>query len=66
MAKQLIAFIALALKGGVRDRILAAILIVGALLLLTTPVVGPVFHAPGSRPCCQLLSFHYKPYGGYC
>jgi Cu-processing system permease protein len=40
MAKQLIAFISLALKGGVRDRILAAILIVGALLLLTTPVVA--------------------------
>jgi Cu-processing system permease protein len=40
MIKQLIAFGALALKGGVRDRILAAILIVGALLLLTTPVVA--------------------------
>jgi Cu-processing system permease protein len=40
MLRQLIAFGALALKGGVRDRILAAILIVGGLLLLTTPVVA--------------------------
>jgi Cu-processing system permease protein len=40
MTKQLIPFITLALKGGVRDRILASILIVGALLLLTTPVVA--------------------------
>jgi ABC-type transport system involved in multi-copper enzyme maturation permease subunit len=40
MGKQLIAFISLALKGGVRDRILAAIFIVGALLLFTVPVVA--------------------------
>ena len=40
MARQLFAFISLALKAGIRDRILAAMLIVGGLLLLTTPVVA--------------------------
>ncbi|MGD8370848.1 MAG: ABC transporter permease subunit [Syntrophobacterales bacterium] len=40
MWRQLAAFIVVALKGGVRDRVLAAILIVGLLLLLTTPVVA--------------------------
>ena len=38
--RQLVAFIAVAIKGGVRDRVLAAILVVGLLLLLTTPVVA--------------------------
>jgi ABC-type transport system involved in multi-copper enzyme maturation permease subunit len=40
MKRQLIAFIVIALKGGIRDRVLAAILVVGLLLLLTTPVVA--------------------------
>ena len=38
--RQLTAFVSLAIKGGIRDRVLAAILIVGLLLLLTTPVVA--------------------------
>jgi Cu-processing system permease protein len=38
--RQLVAFIAVAIKGGVRDRVLAAIMVVGLLLLLTTPVVA--------------------------
>ncbi|MEE9119961.1 MAG: ABC-2 transporter permease [Syntrophobacteria bacterium] len=38
--KQLIAFMAVALKGGIRNRVLAAIVVVGLLLLLTTPVVA--------------------------
>ena len=37
---QLVAFVAVALKGGIRDRVLAAIMVVGLLLLLTTPVVA--------------------------
>ncbi|MFP3871213.1 MAG: ABC transporter permease subunit, partial [Syntrophobacteria bacterium] len=40
MAKQLRAFVAIALKSGIRDRVLHAILAVGLLLLLTTPVVA--------------------------
>jgi len=40
MSRQLVAFIIVALKGGVRDRVLNAILIVGLLLLLTTPVIA--------------------------
>jgi ABC-type transport system involved in multi-copper enzyme maturation permease subunit len=38
--KQLIAFMAVALKGAIRNRVLAAIVGVGLLLLLTTPVVA--------------------------
>ena len=38
--KQLLAFMAVALKGGIRNRVLAAIVVVGLLLLLTTPVVA--------------------------
>ena len=38
--KQLIAFMAVALKGGIRNRVLAAIVGVGLLLLVTTPVVA--------------------------
>ena len=38
--RQLSAFISVAIKGGVRDRILAAIMVVGMLLLLTIPVVA--------------------------
>ena len=38
--KQLAVFMAVAIKGGIRDRILAAIMVVGLLLLLTTPVVA--------------------------
>ena len=38
--KQLIAFMAVALKGGLRNRVLAAIVVVGLLLLLSTPVVA--------------------------
>ena len=38
--KQLIAFMAVALKGGIRNRVLAAIVVVGLLLLLSTPVVA--------------------------
>lgn len=40
MKRQLIAFVTLSIKGGIRDRVLAAILVVGLLLLLTTPVVA--------------------------
>jgi len=40
LRRQLTAFVVVAIKGGVRDRVLAAILIVGLLLLLTTPVVA--------------------------
>ena len=40
MGKQLWAFVGIALKGGVRDRVLHAILMVGLLLLLSTPVVA--------------------------
>jgi len=38
--EQLIAFMVVALKGGIRDRVLAAIMVVGLFLLLTTPVVA--------------------------
>jgi len=38
--RQLAAFTAVAIKGGIRDRVLAAIMVVGLLLLLTTPVVA--------------------------
>ena len=38
--RQLAVFMAVAIKGGIRDRILAAIMVVGLLLLLTTPVVA--------------------------
>jgi Cu-processing system permease protein len=38
--RQLAAFLAVAIKGGIRDRILAAILVVGLVLLLTTPIVA--------------------------
>jgi ABC-type transport system involved in multi-copper enzyme maturation permease subunit len=38
--RQLAAFIAIAVKGGIRDRVIAAIMVVGLLLLLTTPVVA--------------------------
>jgi ABC-type transport system involved in multi-copper enzyme maturation permease subunit len=38
--KELTVFIAVAIKGGIRDRVLAAIVVVGLLLLLTTPVVA--------------------------
>jgi ABC-type transport system involved in multi-copper enzyme maturation permease subunit len=38
--KQLIAFMAVALKGGIRDRVLGAMVVVGLILLLTTPVVA--------------------------
>lgn len=38
--RELTVFISLAIKGGVRDRVLAAIVVVGLLLLLTTPVVA--------------------------
>ena len=34
------AFVAVAIKGGIRDRVLAAMLVVGLLLLLSTPVVA--------------------------
>ncbi len=40
ISRQLAAFIAVAIKGGVRDRVLGAILVVGLLLLFTTPVVA--------------------------
>jgi Cu-processing system permease protein len=40
MLSQLRAFILISLKGGIRDRVLHAILAVGLLLLLTTPVVA--------------------------
>jgi ABC-type transport system involved in multi-copper enzyme maturation permease subunit len=39
-SRQLAAFIAVAIRGGVRDRVLGAILVVGLLLLFTTPVVA--------------------------
>lgn len=39
-SRQVTAFIVVAIKGGVRDRVLGAILVVGLLLLLTTPVVA--------------------------
>ena len=38
--QQLAAFMAVAIKGGVRDRVLAAMVVVGLILLLTTPVVA--------------------------
>jgi len=38
--RQLAAFLAVAIKGGVRDRVLAAIVVVGFLLVLTTPAVA--------------------------
>ena len=38
--RQLVAFLAVAIKGGVRDRVLAAIVVVGFLLVLTTPAVA--------------------------
>lgn len=38
--EQLIAFMVVVLKGGIRDRVLAAIMVVGLFLLLTTPVVA--------------------------
>jgi ABC-type transport system involved in multi-copper enzyme maturation permease subunit len=40
MPRQIRAFITIAIKGGIRDRVLAAIVVVGVLLLLTTPVVA--------------------------
>jgi Cu-processing system permease protein len=39
-SRQLAAFVNVAIKGGVRDRVLGAILVVGLLLLLTIPVVA--------------------------
>jgi ABC-type transport system involved in multi-copper enzyme maturation permease subunit len=38
--RQLLAFVAITLKGGLRDRVVAAMLAVGLLLLLSTPVVA--------------------------
>ena len=38
--RQLLAFVAVAIKGGIRDRVLAAMLAVGLLLLLSTPIVA--------------------------
>jgi len=38
--RQLAAFMAVAIKGGIRDRVLAAMMVVGLLLLLSTPVVA--------------------------
>jgi Cu-processing system permease protein len=38
--RQLLAFVAVAIKGGIRDRVLAAMLVVGLLLLLSTPIVA--------------------------
>ena len=38
--KQLIAFMVVGLRGGVRDRVLGAMVVVGLILLLTTPVVA--------------------------
>ena len=38
--RQLTSFVTVAIKGGVRDRVLGAILVVGLLLLFTTPVVA--------------------------
>lgn len=38
--RQLTAFLAVAIKGGIRDRVLAAMVVVGLLLLLTTPIVA--------------------------
>jgi Cu-processing system permease protein len=40
VSRQLAAFVAVAVKGGVRDRVLGAILVVGLLLLFTTPLVA--------------------------
>ena len=40
ISRQLAAFVTVAIKGGVRDRVLGAILVVGLLLLFTTPVVA--------------------------
>jgi Cu-processing system permease protein len=37
---QLLAFVAVAIRGGVRDRVLGAMLVIGLLLLLSTPVVA--------------------------
>jgi ABC-type transport system involved in multi-copper enzyme maturation permease subunit len=38
--RQLAAFMTVAIKGGVRDRVLGAMVVVGLILLLTTPVVA--------------------------
>ena len=38
--RQLTAFMAVAIKGGVRDRVLGAMVVVGLILLLTTPVLA--------------------------
>jgi ABC-type transport system involved in multi-copper enzyme maturation permease subunit len=38
--QQFAAFMAVAIKGGVRDRVLASMVVVGLILLLTTPVVA--------------------------
>lgn len=38
--RQLTAFMTVAIKGGVRDRVLGALVVVGLILLLTTPVVA--------------------------
>jgi ABC-type transport system involved in multi-copper enzyme maturation permease subunit len=38
--RQLLAFVVITLKGGLRDRVVAAMLVVGLLLLLSTPVVA--------------------------
>ncbi|HVO85334.1 MAG TPA: ABC transporter permease subunit [Syntrophobacteria bacterium] len=38
--RQFLAFVTVAIKGGIRDRVLAAMLVVGLLLLLSTPVVA--------------------------
>jgi Cu-processing system permease protein len=38
--RQLLAFVGVAIKGGIRDRVLAAMLVVGLLLLLSTPIVA--------------------------
>ena len=40
ISRQLAAFITVAIRGGSRDRVLGAILVVGLLLLFTTPVVA--------------------------
>jgi Cu-processing system permease protein len=38
--RQLLAFVAVGVKGGIRDRVLATMLVVGLLLLLSTPIVA--------------------------
>ncbi len=38
--RQLLAFVGVAIRGGIRDRVLAAMLVVGLLLLLSTPIVA--------------------------